>query len=130
MEVNKVIEGHFELPAEIARKIALLNSDLYFGPLYFNPEGETCCHMDEGAVPFNFSKAGDEVMDYLREEIPSTVYVDMDCEQVFDSEPQGYFDGDEDDEDAEWIEPYWENVYQVDDVYSALLGRELYGTIS
>lgn len=128
MDVDKVIEDHFELPAEIARKINLLNSDLYFGPLYFNPEGETCCHMDEGATPFNFSKAGDEVMEYLREEIPNTVYVDMDCEQVFDNEPEGFFE-DEDDEDS-WIEPYWENVYQVDNVYGVLLGTELGRTIA
>ncbi len=128
MEVNKVIEGHFELPAEIARKIALLNSDLYFGPLYFNPEGESCCHMDEGAVPFNFSRTGDEVMDYLREEVPSTVYVDMDCEQVFDNEPEGFFE-DEGDEDS-WIEPYWENIYQVDNVYGVLLGTDLGRTIA
>lgn len=129
MDVDKVIKNHFELPAEIARKIRLLNSDLYFGPLYFNPERETCCHMDEGAVPFNFSRTGDEVMDYLREEIPSTVYVDMDCEQVFDNEPEGYWD-DSGEGETEWIEPYWENVYQVDNVYGVLLGTELGRTIA
>ena len=124
MNTDKVIEEHFELPADIANKINLLNSDLYNGPMYFNPEGEQCCHMDEGATPFLFSKTADEVMDYLREEVPSTVYVDMDCEQVFDNEPEGY------EEDGEWIEPYWENVYQVDNVYGVLLGTELGRTIA
>jgi len=97
--------------------------------MYFNSEGEQCCHMDEGATPFNFSKVGDEVMDYLREEVPSTVYVDMDCEQVFDNEPEGYWDGEED-EGGDWIEPYWENIYQIENVYAVLLGTELGRTIA
>lgn len=129
MNTDKVIEEHFELPAEIAKKINLLNSDLYFGPLYFDEDEDQCCHMDEGATPFNFSRTGDEVMDYLREQVPSTVYVDMNCEEVFEKEPEGYFE-DEDDESSDWIEPFWEAIYQVDDVYSALLGRELYNTIA
>ena len=128
MDVERVVEKHFELPADIANKINLLNSDLYSGPLYFNPEGEECCHMDDGAVPFNFSKAGDEVMDYLREQVPSSVYVDMQCEEVFEREPEGFLE-DEDDEDS-WVEPFWEDIFQVDDVYRVILGRELGSTIA
>lgn len=126
--IERIVEEHTELPTSIRKKISLLNSDLYFGPLYFDEDGEQCACFDFEAKPkpFNFSAAAREVMDYLREEVPSEVYIDMDSEELLESEPEGF----EDEDTGEWIEPYWEEIYQVEDVYSTLLGRELYNTIA
>ena len=46
-----------EMPADVKRDIALCNSDLYFGPLYFDAEGEECSCFDKGAEQFNFVAA-------------------------------------------------------------------------
>lgn len=124
--IERIVEEHTELPVDIRKQISLLNSDLYFGPLYFDEEGEQCAHMDQGATQFNFSQAGREVMDYLREEVPSEVYIDVNSEELLENEPEGF----EDEETGEWVDPFWEEIYQVDDVYATLLGRELYRTIA
>lgn len=124
--IERVIEENLELPVEIRKQISLLNSDLYFGPLYFDTEGEQCCHMDPGAKQWNFCSAGREVMDYLRDQVPSEVFIDVNSEELLKSEPEGW----EDEETGEWNEPYWEEIYQVEDVYSTLLGKELYQTIA
>lgn len=124
--IDQIIEEKTELPIEIRRQINLLNSDLYDGPLYFDKDGEPCCHMDPGAEQWNFSAVAHEVMNYLRDEVPSEVYVDMDTEEIFDREPEGW----EDEETGEWMEPHLDETYRVDDVYRTLLGRELHSTIA
>jgi len=127
-KIDRIVENKVNLPVEIQRKIGLLNSDLYFGPLYFGSDGEECVCFDFEAepTPFDFVVVAREVMEHLRDEVPSEVYVDMNVEEVLSSEPEGW----EDEDTGEWIEPFWEEIYHVDDVYKSLLGRELYSTIA
>ena len=44
--------------------ISRCNADLYYGPLYFNAEGEECSCFDEGARQFDFCAARDRVSDW------------------------------------------------------------------
>ena len=127
-KINQIIEEKTEIDVNIRHKISLLNSDLYSGPLYFDKDGDECSMFDFDAkpIPFDFSRVAGEVMDYLRDHIPSTVFIDMDTEELFETEPEGWTDEDT----GEWIEPFFESIFLVEDVYSTLLGRELYNTIS
>jgi len=127
-KINQIIEEKTDVSVDIRHKISLLNSDLYSGPLYFDKDGDECSCFDFDVEPrqFDFVGAAREVMDYLRDQVPNEAYVDMDTEELLEREPEGW----EDEETGEWIEPFWETIYHVEDVYKTLLGRELYNTIS
>lgn len=126
--IDKIIEDKIELPVDIQKQISLLTSDLYSGPLYFDRDGNECPCFDfeNGARQYDFCQAAKNVMNYLREEVSDTAYIDMNTEELLEKEPEGW----EDEETGEWIEPFWEEIYLVDDVYKSLLGGELYGTIA
>lgn len=126
--IDQIIEENTDIDVDIRHKISLLNSDLYSGPLYFDKDGDECSCFDFDLKPkqFDFTGAAREVMDYLRDVVPSEVYIDMETEEILTREPEGW----EDEETGEWIEPFWESIYHVEDVYKTLLGRELYNTIS
>lgn len=127
-KIDQIIEEKTEIDVDIRHKISLLTSDLYSGPLYFDKDGDKCSCFDFDLEPrqFDFSGAAREVMDYLRDQVPSEVYIDMETEEILTQEPEAW----EDEETGEWIEPFWESIYHVEDVYKTLLGRELYNTIS
>ncbi len=126
--IDKIIEDKIKLPVDIQKQISLLTSDLYSGPLYFDRDGNECSCFDfeSGARQYDFCQAAKNVMNYLRKEVSDTVYIDMNVEELLEREPEGW----EDEETGEWIEPFWEEIYLVDDVYKSLLGGELYGTIA
>jgi hypothetical protein len=151
-----VVEKHFrdKLSPRIIAAISLLNSDLYYGPFYYDskevPDADDleairaheCTCFDENATALDFQSLAGEVANELEAEIPWKVWVDMDCEEVLTREPEGYeedCDCKGEDDDCEeckgtgkvWIEPYWENTFEFDfgDVKQALLGSELAATI-
>lgn len=108
-ELNYAIESAREaMPENIAELINMANSDLYSGPLYLDEDGEECSMWDEGAKPFNFSKAIDTIGDWIFTNIES-VRVQM-------------FDTDEDGEEVSWFETIQDSDQHI---YRALLGREL-----
>lgn len=98
--------------------IHLANSDLYYGPLYFDSQGEQCLWCDKSAKQFDFSAACQTIRDAL-DDLPSTVYYNHMNEEIEDKAPEAY-----EDEDGKWIEPWWEDYYEVD-VKDELLGSEL-----
>lgn len=110
--VDKWVED--QVPADIRRLVSMARFDLYYGPLEvgFRDEG------DPNEPYPGFSEACDRISRCL-EDIIEDVWVDMDCEDVSTSEPEGFYDGDE------WIEPFLENVYHFDrgDVKRAYLGE-------
>jgi hypothetical protein len=83
-ELDSAIQSAREaMPANIAALINMANSDLYSGPLYLDEDGEECSMWDEGAKPFNFSKAIDTIGDWL------SVNVDSVRVQMFDTDEDG-----------------------------------------
>jgi len=108
-ELNSAIESAREsMPENIVALINMANSDLYSGPLYLDDEGEECSMWDEGAKPFNFSKAIGTIGDWLSVNVES-VRVKM-------------FDTDEDGEEVSWFETIEDSERHI---LRALLGREL-----
>lgn len=61
------------------------------------------------------------VREFRDSRIPSVLYVDLDCDYVSSSAPEGY----EDEETGEYIEPYVENTYQLTkrDITKCLFGE-------
>lgn len=92
------------LPADIKSLIAQANSDLYYGP-----------NQDEDYIGFvpacnAIGKALDDIGD---------LYVDLQSEEVFDKEPQGFED------EGEWFEPGDYCHLERRDVLKRIVGREL-----
>jgi hypothetical protein len=108
-ELNSAIESTREaMPENIAALINKANSDLYSGPLYLDEDGEECSMWDEGAKPFNFTKAIDTIRDWISVNVES-VRIQM-------------FDTDEDGEEVSWFETIQDSAQHI---RRALLGREL-----
>jgi hypothetical protein len=86
----------------------------------FDVEGWLYAEQDDCEAPYpGFETAIDTVKAWLRDNVASELWVDLDCEMVFDRAPEGYYDGDE------WIEPRTEDVYQVErrDIMRAAFGE-------
>lgn len=119
---QKILAKYLEdkLPERVRRLITCANFDLYFGPYgVYEPD-------NDGFVYPGFVTASKEISEAISD-LPSEVWVDVDCEQIYESEPQGY----EDDETGEYIEPYLENTWYFNHgaIKRALLGKELASTI-
>ena len=54
-----------KLPEETKRQINLSRQDLCSGPVYLDEEGEPCSGFDEGAKPFQFSAAIEQIEEAL-----------------------------------------------------------------
>lgn len=94
--------------------------DLWYGPFTGDIEGEEY----PGWV------AASERLAEIRDALPITLYVDLDCDYVGEEEPEGFEeDTGEVDEDGnpilEWVEP--EEYYTVDrdDIARAVLGKDI-----
>ena len=97
-----------DMPEEIKRLARGAYADLHFGPVHNDIP-------DEEAERFpGFETATTSVAAWLRDHMSSEVWVDLDCEMVWDKELEGYYDGDE------WIAPDTEHVYHFDRL--AILG--------
>ena len=85
------------MPERIRRLANIATMDLYFGPY----SAENLDDDEERELYKSFHYALDEIKAWSND-LPGTLYVDLDCESASDSEPEGYTD----DDTGEWIEPY------------------------
>ena len=118
------IAAHFPVPEEIQRLADKANTDLYFGPTYYDGDGNQCSMFDEvenGVTAFNFSEACAQVSDWCGDNL-HTVYTD--CGEVLDTEPQA-----EEDEDGNWIHPLPYYEISTQEIKRMLFGVELAGHI-
>jgi len=67
-------------------------------------------------------KVGDALRDFI-DDLPGTLYVDCDCGQAYESEPEAYVD----DETGEYVEPYLDNTYRLErrEIIEALFGETI-----
>lgn len=108
-----------ELPEDIRNEITLCRQSLLWGPLYLDEDGEPAECFDENVRPHDFSAGCARIGEALAN--VSEVWVDTFSDDVMESEPQSFFEGDE------WIQPDWEYIrhYEWSDVVAQIVGREL-----
>lgn len=101
-KIKSIVAGHFrkDMPENVQRLAAYAYADLHFGPAHNG--------LDPDAPFPGFEQACATVGVWVKENVPSVAWVDLDCGMVFDSEPQGYYDGDE------WIEPFMQDTYHIE----------------
>lgn len=126
-KIRKLVSEHFQkdMPERIRRLANIATMDLYFGP--YPPDYEF-----EGEFNWpGFENAVDEIKTWIEKNIPSDLWVDIDCECIMTKEPEGYFETNEDGTE-EYIEPFLEFTYHLDsfrEVASYVFNRELINTI-
>ena len=114
-KIALLIKAAYPLPSEVEAALSDALNDLYNGP----------CFHDEG---MNYAQACGILKNYADDNLPSTLYVDLDCDGVYECEPQGYSD-DYEDEDGEtvdnWVEP--SPYYEVSrkDIWAAVMGAAI-----
>lgn len=133
-KINKLVSEHFEkdMPERIRRLASIATMDLYFGP--YPPD-----HEFEGEFDWpGFCGAVDEIKPWIESNIPSDLWVDLDCECVMTKEPEGYFEMQESDNPEDnslievYIEPFLECIYHLHsfkEVTSCIFNKELINTI-
>ncbi len=113
---ESLIDAHFTalMPSNIKFYFNAANNDLYNGPRN---------SYEDDPFPYQgFIHAVKIVRDWADSELPSEIWVDMDCGQVIEEIPEW-----ETDENGEPIEVYQENVYHFEsgDIRRAIFGKEL-----
>jgi hypothetical protein len=123
--VEKYLLEKFPMNKDTLRLRNVANYDLYFGLVgdcVDEPAG-----IDDGWIYPGFSSACDTLRAYA-DELPSELWVDVDCDCVMENEPEEEDSG-ETDENGEpiYYEPVWESIYHYDrrDILRAIFGREL-----
>lgn len=134
-DFSEALEQAFPVPAHIAACASAIRYDLYHGPCF-------SCVPAEGIEAFTIdhyaSDASDladidgtisetyvgPVADALRsfiDDLPSEVWVDVQCDCVCTSEPEAF------EEDGEWYEPCWDDYYHLDrsDIVAGLFGKTI-----
>ena len=119
-KLKELIRAYFKMPEHVERLRNLANLDLYFGPLndsQLDDEWERQHYK-------GFSEALGTIQEWIDANV-TDLWVDVDCDCVMTSEPEGYED------EGEWVEPYLETTYHVDmrTVKKYLLGKELGGYV-
>ena len=114
-KIRKLVGDHVrkDMPDEIKRLAAYARADLHFGPEHNG--------LDPDAPFPGFESATVTIGTWARDNMPRELWVDVDCEEVLTSEPEGYYDGDE------WIAPDTEHIYRMDsrDIKRAVFGSAL-----
>lgn len=142
-ELKSELCERLRIPAVLRNVVNTLNADLYGGPCYRNRYGESVSMFDTdepGVHQFDFMRGVAMVSDFtdsgfngVNESggLPSTLYYESWSGCFLDSLPEGRFvddDGEEtEDESGEWIEPVWEDYYEIDraTMLRAMFGAEL-----
>lgn len=115
-EIDSAVDWYKEnIPENIKNLIDNANSDLYFGPLYLDSEGEHCSQWDEGATPFNFTKACKEIGDWFDENVNDLVMIDL-------VEP----DSEDEEESEDWREIDVKIEDSAREICKRLVGSELF----
>lgn len=122
-EMDEAIVKHFEIPPEVQRQASYASQDLYYGPYEAgHADG------DDGPPYLGFTKACALVSEWCDDNL-SEVWYDIQSGEVLDREPEGYYDGEDIDENgtSPWIEPSWEDYYHcgLNTVKRALFVKEL-----
>ena len=102
---------HFEstLPESVKADIANANSDLYYGPIYHNADGERCTFCDVGAKAFDFSAACDRIRNALED------VSDLRIEVAYDDETE---------------ESIYESLQDsAEEIRKLIVGKELYSYV-
>ncbi len=117
-KLENILRAHYAIPEDMQRRANIATLDLHFGPY-------TADHLepDEVALYPSFSDAIDTLKTWLDSAIDSELWIDLDCDYVGTSEPEGY----QDEETGEYIEPYTENTWHLErrDILNALFNKEL-----
>jgi hypothetical protein len=100
---------------EVIRAQRFAHADLHFGPAHNDLSEEDC----EGLT---FESATTTLRMWFREQ-PHQIWLDTQCEEVCDKEPEGY----DDEETGEYVGPSWEDfyVYEYADIKRIVFGKEL-----
>jgi hypothetical protein len=110
-----------KLPRKIRRLINQADFDLWYGPC------------QDKSWP-GFITATKLIHAAIENIHCSDVWIDLQCEEIMTSEPQGFWDenpdhdpNDADSEKQVWVEPCWDDVYHVEtfEVKRAMFGKEL-----
>lgn len=109
---QELVSAHVRanMPEEIKRLAAYARADLNFGPAHAG--------LDEEDRP-GFETATTQVAEWLRDNMPSEVWVDVGCDYVATSAPEG------EEVDGEWQEPFTEETYHFEraDILRAAFGE-------
>ncbi len=113
---DSLIAAHFTLPANIEFYSNAANSDLYNGP--------RDSYEDDPFPYLGFSHAVKIVGDWADRELPSEIWVDMDCGEVINGCPE---EGYTNEETGEYIENCLDHIYHSEsrDILRAIFGKEL-----
>lgn len=110
-KLQEIVYNHFKdtIPERIRRLSVICNYDLYFGPIPPDNNFE-----NDGFNWPGYCAAMDEIQPWIESNIPSDLWVDIDCESVMEKEPEGYYEIDDDTEEEEYIEPFLDFTYHID----------------
>lgn len=123
--MNQAIRDHFEIPGDVIRQASLASWDLHYGPSGGGLEDE-----DENGEPvyLGFTEACSKVSEWCDDNL-SEVWYDIQSGEVLLSEPKGYYDGEDIDDNGNspWVEPDWEDFihFELDDVKRVVFDKEL-----
>jgi hypothetical protein len=106
---------HKDMPEEIRLLVTLAKADLHFGPSHAYPSID-----EEVAATFpGFETACDKIGAWLDDNAPRELWVDLGCDFVATSAPEG------EEMDGEWQEPYLDETIHMewDDIKRAVVGE-------
>lgn len=109
-KIKKALFDAYPPPRRIIWLMNTATFDLYFGPYQ---QGDDI----DGEVYPGFANALDEIADWHDENVPSEVWYDNDSGEVFERPQEPY------EEDGEWFEPLWEEIFHVGDTRRAMFGK-------
>lgn len=113
---EKVLIDYIKIPDNIKFYIRAANYDLHDGPRGVREDDE---HEWVG-----FTNACNIIRNWFRDnDIGNQLWVDMDCESVYDKEPEPTID----EETGSYIEPNWADIYLFEDkdIKRVVFGKEL-----
>lgn len=116
-KIKALVSAHVraDMPDEIKSLVRLALADLHFGPAHAYPAIDDA---EIEAFP-GFESATLKISAWARDNMPSELWVDLDCEEVLTSAPQG------EEVDGEWVEPYTAETCQLEraDIKRAVFGE-------
>jgi len=147
-QVAEAIRGHIQVPPYIHALAAACRYDLLHGPAWARKLGDWSQFTEDDFASFPEDLEGEAVevwgkpraifTDWLSWNVTSDLWVDVDCGDVMDREPEGYWDTEdgcapEDDDMREeaWIEPSWESIYhvspreQIEALFGSTIAKEM-----
>lgn len=116
--MKKAIREAFDVPEDIQRLSNMAACDLLWGPIGLDDDWEKENYK-------GFQSACGKIKEYI-DTLPFPLWVDVDCDCVMTSEPEG------EEVDGEYLEPCWDSIYLIDrrnDLVRLLLNDHLAGYV-